>query len=210
MLFFKGWHLPFFCPCLLCSCWLFLDGYCLYLKGLAVSGHFWWHVSIRIENKNTCLYPALWMWKILHSRLPLKICMATNAWKDQSQQIFLITPVWSIVYKLEYITCKKIHRLNSLSVTVIFIRGFEDGNKIALIKLGYCSVFSVKFPCCWDLSGCHFSAELISNLNSDSSHCKKVCNISKGSWNMQKYVRHVKNQQKQCRKWDKMLLYVFR
>lgn len=48
--------------------------------------------------------------------------MATNAWKDQSQQIFLITSVWSIVYKLEYITCKKIHRLNSLSVTVIFIR----------------------------------------------------------------------------------------
>lgn len=91
------------------SCWLFLDGHCLYLEILVAYGHFWWHDYIRIENKNACLYTALGIWKTRHSKLPLKISMATNSWKQESQQIFLITWVWSVVYssKLENTTCKK-------------------------------------------------------------------------------------------------------
>lgn len=63
-------------------------------------------------------------------------------------------------------------------------QGFEERKKIAIITLGYCSILCVgKFPCCWNLGGRHGLAELILNL--DSSQCKRLCNISKGSCNMQ-------------------------
>lgn len=126
-LFFKGWPLSFFPPCLVCSCWLFLDGYCLYLEVLVVSGLFW-YAYIRIENKSwekdKRLFPTLWVWKILCSRLPLKNKYGYQCLKGSGSANFLVNWVWSIMYnsKLEILHVEETHGLNSMSVTVILFQ----------------------------------------------------------------------------------------
>lgn len=116
---------------LIISGWSFL-----YLVVLVVSGHFWWHDYIRIKNKSTYLYLALWKPKILHSKLPLKISIATNAWKRQAQQIFLISWVWLVVYnsKLKNIVWKKyVGSTMCLLQWFLFSVKSENRNKIALM-----------------------------------------------------------------------------